>query len=94
MHLNLGFSGLICLPHHSSTSRNGRLGTVSPSLLVFHLIMAKVKPGDIEQEGVHTQGLKVNTLRKVVSGKLSEKEDSRNRGRISPNGSSRLKGLA
>lgn len=40
----------------------------------FHLIMAQVKPVGIEQEGMCTQGLKVKTLRKVISRRLSEKK--------------------
>lgn len=56
--------------------------------------MAKVKPVRIEQEGMHTRGMKGKALRKVISRKLSEKEDSWNGGGISPNGTSQLEGVA
>lgn len=76
MYLNLhGFSGLVCIAHHSYASEDGGIGTASLCVLAFHLIRAKVKPVETEQEGMCTQGLKVKSLRKVVSRKLSEKED-------------------
>lgn len=50
--------------------------------------MAKVKPVGIAQEG-----LKVKTLRKVISRRLSDKKDSWNSGRMSPMAASRFKEL-
>ena len=65
----------------------------SPCVPVFLLIMATIKTAEIEQEGNHNRGLKVYTLRNVVSRDLVLKKDSWKSGGLSQSGGNSIPGV-